>query len=236
LGDFVIAAPQVAVRLTVDNTERIVQAMLAHELDVGCVEGPVLPAELEWLHWRDDALLVCAPPSHPLALLQRPLRAEDFAGMAWVIREAGSATRGQTEQVLARLPPPGRRLELSQTEAIKQAVIAGLGVALLPAVAVQDALATQRLCALPVPFLAPLLARQLSLLLHRGGYRAGLLEAFLRATIHGSPPPPPEPPCSPVPTRLPHSIPNWPRPSPKKPAGRKTTSSSSRRKTTPARA
>lgn len=182
LGDFVRAEPQVAVRLRVGNTETIAMALLAHDLDVACVEGPVLDPELEVLPWREDALVVCAPPGHPLAR-RRTLAAGDFAGAAWVIREPGSATRAQTEQVLARLPATGRRLELSQVEAIKQAVAAGLGIALLPEVAVRDAVDNGRLRALRTPFLKPLLQRRLSLLLHRRRYRGALLEAFLRATI-----------------------------------------------------
>lgn len=182
LGDFVRAEPQVAVRLRVGNTEAIASALLAHDLDVACVEGPVLDPELEVLPWREDALVVCAPPGHPLAR-RRTLAAADFAGAAWVIREPGSATRAQTEQVLARLPATGRRLELSQVEAIKQAVAAGLGIALLPEVAVRDAVDAGRLRALRTPFLKPLLQRRLSLLLHRRRYRGALLEAFLRATI-----------------------------------------------------
>jgi DNA-binding transcriptional LysR family regulator len=186
LGDFVRAHPQVAVRLRVDNTETIASALLAHDLDVACVEGPVLHQELEVLPWRDDALVACAPPGHPLAR-RRTLSAADFAGAAWVIREPGSATRAQTEQVLARLPPPGGRLELSQVEAIKQAVAAGLGLGLLPEVAVRDAVAAGRLRVLRTPFLRPFLQRRLSLLLHRRRYRGALLEAFLRATIARSP-------------------------------------------------
>lgn len=182
LGDFVRAEPQVAVRLRVDNTGAIAAALLAHDLDVACVEGPVLDPELDVLPWREDALVVCAPPGHPLARRRR-LAAGDFAGAAWVIREPGSATRAQTEQVLARLPATGRRLELSQVEAIKQAVAAGLGIALLPEVAVRDAVDAGRLRALRTPFLKPLLQRRLSLLLHRRRYRGALLEAFLRATI-----------------------------------------------------
>ncbi len=182
LGDFVRAEPQVAVRLRVDNTGAIAAALLAHDLDAACVEGPVLDPELEVLPWREDALVVCAPPGHPLARRRR-LAAADFAGAAWVIREPGSATRAQTEQVLARLPASGRRLELSQVEAIKQAVAAGLGIALLPEVAVRDAVDAGRLRALRTPFLKPLLQRRLSLLLHRRRYRGALLEAFLRATI-----------------------------------------------------
>lgn len=182
LGEFVRAAPQVAIRLRVGNTDDIARALLEHEIDVACVEGMALPPGLDCLPWRDDALLVCVPPGHPLAR-RRSLKAADFADASWVIREPGSATRLLTEQVLGRLPPPRARLELSQTEAIKQAVAAGLGIALLPKVAVHDALGAGRLCALKTPFLQPFLQRRLSLLLPRGGYRGGLLEAFLRATI-----------------------------------------------------
>lgn len=186
LGDFVRAQPLVAVRLRVDNTETIAAALLAHDLDVACVEGPVLHPELEVLPWRDDALVACAPPGHALAR-RRTLSAADFAGATWILREPGSATRAQTEQVLARLPAAGGRLELAQVEAIKQAVAAGLGIALLPEIAVRDAVGAGRLRVLRTPFLKPLLQRRLSLLLHRRRYRGALLEAFLRATIHRSP-------------------------------------------------
>lgn len=178
LGDFVRAHPQVAVRLRVANTDAITAAMLDHSLDVGCVEGPVAHPLLEVRPWRDDALLVCAPPDHPLAR-KRGLKPADFAGARWVLREPGSATRATSERILAQLPPGETVLELDQIEAIKQAVAAGLGIACLPEVAVADALATGRLKALKTPFLD--LRRKLSLLLHREKYRGAVLEAFLRA-------------------------------------------------------
>lgn len=178
LGDFVRAHPQVAVRLRVANTDAITAAMLDHSLDVGCVEGPVMHPLLEVRPWRDDALLVCAPPDHPLAC-KRGLKPADFAGARWVLREPGSATRATSERILAQLPPGETVLELDQIEAIKQAVAAGLGIACLPEVAVADALATGRLKALKTPFLD--LRRKLSLLLHREKYRGAVLEAFLRA-------------------------------------------------------
>ncbi|MBN8716018.1 MAG: LysR family transcriptional regulator [Stenotrophomonas sp.] len=225
LGDFVRAHPQVTVRLRVGNTDGIARALAAHALDVACVEGPVLHPELEVLHWRDDALRVVAPAAHPLAARRR-LTAADFADVDWVVREAGSATRALTERLLERLPPPRRQLELAQTEAIKQAVVAGLGIALLPEVAIREALADGRLRALPVPFLQPRLQRRLTLLLARGRYRGGALAAFLRATIGQFPTPSPEiPECSPAPTRLPPSTPSSPRRSPRKTGARKTTSS-----------
>lgn len=176
LGGFVTAHPQVSMKLHVDNSAAIVAGVLDYSLDVGCIEGPAAHPELELLRWRDDQLCICAPTSHPLAQRKR-LRAEDFAGARWILREAGSATRGQTERVLAALPPGDTVLELDQSEAIKQAVIAGLGLALLPWVAVANAQAAGRLAALRTPFLN--LTRQLSLVLHRRRYRSALLQQFL---------------------------------------------------------
>lgn len=176
LGGFVRAHPQVAVRLRVANTDAIAHALLEHTLDIGCVEGPVTHPALELRTWRDDDLVVCAPPDHPLARKRR-LRPDDFAGARWVLREPGSATRVTSERALALLPPGETVLELDQTEAIKQAVVAGLGIACLPQVAIVDAVATGRLNVLRTPFLD--LRRKLSLLLHKGKYRGALLESFL---------------------------------------------------------
>jgi DNA-binding transcriptional LysR family regulator len=176
LGTFVRAHPQVAIRLSVANTRAIAENVLDHTLDIGCVEGPVAHPLLEVRPWREDLLVVCASPDHPLAR-RRILKADDFSGVRWVLREPGSATRVSTEGALARLPPGVIALELDQTEAIKQVVTAGLGIACLPQVSVTDALATGRLKALKTPFLD--LRRTLSLLLHRQKYRGALLDAFL---------------------------------------------------------
>jgi DNA-binding transcriptional LysR family regulator len=178
LGDFVRAHPQVAIRLRVANTGDIAAAMLDHSLDVGCVEGPVTHPLLEVRPWRDDALVVCASPDHSLSR-KRGLKSEDFAGERWVLREPGSATRATSERALAQLPPGETVMELDQIEAIKQAVVAGLGIACLPEVAVTDAVATGRLVALKTPFLD--LRRKLSILLHREKYRGAALDAFLQS-------------------------------------------------------
>jgi DNA-binding transcriptional LysR family regulator len=155
--------------------------MLEHSLDLGCVEGPVTHPLLEARPWRDDALLVCAAPGHPLAGKNR-LEPGDFSGARWIMREPGSATRADSERALAQLPPGKTVLELDQTEAIKQAVVAGLGIALLPEVAIRNELQAGQLRALHTPFLRPFLQRKLWLLLHRDRYRGALLETFLRAT------------------------------------------------------
>lgn len=185
LGEFVRAHARVALRLRVENTREIVSAVRAHELDVGCVEGPVAHADVEVRPWRHDAVVVCAPPDHPLARRRR-LRAGDFAEARWILREQGSATRSLSERALAVLPAGETVLELGQIEAIKQAVIAGLGIACLPAVAVGDAAQAGRLKVLKTPFLD--LERRLSLVLSRDKYRGALVQAFLAAVESARPP------------------------------------------------
>ncbi len=176
LGPFAAEHPGVSLRLGVANTARIAQGVLDHDFDVGCVEGPVTHPALEVRPWREDRLVVCARPEHALARKKR-LRRDDFAGQRWVLRERGSATRALSERALAELPEGTTVLELDQSESIKQAVIAGLGIACLPEVAVGDAVQTGRLAILPTPFLD--LRRTLSVLLHRQRYRGAVLEAFL---------------------------------------------------------
>lgn len=180
LGPIVSRHPQVSLHVTVDNTHVITRMMLAREIDLACVEGPVNHAALETRPWRRDRLVVCSALDHPLA--QRThLTARDFAGAHWILREPGSATRQQTEQALSALPPGRILLELGQIEAIKQAVIAGLGIACLPLAATRDAVQARRLRILDTPFLP--LDRRLSLVLHRGRYRGALIEAFLETLV-----------------------------------------------------
>lgn len=178
LGPFMRAHPEVSLHVTVENTSAIVAGLLEHRLDAGCVEGPVNHPQLDVIPWRSDALLICAAPDHPLARA-KSLQPKDFAKANWLLREKGSAMRTQTEQILTGLPIGRIVLELGQVEAIKQAVIAGLGIACLPESAVQDAVGNGRLAILHTPFLA--LHRRLSLVVHTARYRGSLMNAFMRS-------------------------------------------------------
>lgn len=183
LGAFMRAQPEVALSVRVANTSVISERLLSHEIDLACVEGPVHHPQLQSLPWREDALTVCAAPEHPLAR-KRKLTAADFADALWILREPGSATRNLSEQVLMALPQGRVLLELGQIEGIKQAVMAGLGIACLPRAATLDAVATGRLCILPTPFLA--LSRRLSVILPRAAFQGRLVDAFVESLFPAS--------------------------------------------------
>lgn len=184
LGPFSASQPNVSLQVSVENTATIAAGLLAHRLDVGCIEGPINHPQLESFPWRDDALVVCASPSHTLAQ-KKPLKTHHFQDVRWILREPGSAMRTQTEQALSALPQGQIVLELGQVEAIKQAVIAGMGIACLPESAVADSVAVGRLCILDTPFLN--LHRRLSVVLHKSRYRGALIEGFLRSLLTSPP-------------------------------------------------
>ncbi len=177
LGRFVAAQPQVRVGLRVANSEQILAGVLDCSLDAGCIESDLQHADIERVAWREDELRICVRADHALAGRRR-LRAADLNGQRWIVRESGSGTRSLLERATRdTLGPIDVALELGQSEAIKQAVIAGLGIACLPQAAIADALAARRIAVLRTPFLD--LRRTLWLLLRRGRWRGATLRAFV---------------------------------------------------------
>lgn len=128
--------PGLRVEVWAGNSQGVLARLEAGEAELGLVEGPLdrLPMglEAEVLAW--DRLRLVTPPGHPLA--GHRVGAEALRGLGVVWREAGSGTRQVAEKALAGL---GLRttLELPGSEAVKQAVRQGLGVAFLSEYAVE---------------------------------------------------------------------------------------------------
>jgi DNA-binding transcriptional LysR family regulator len=150
LARFRDAHPGVALRVSSANTRAIGRALLERRLDVALVEGPVAHPRIDVVPWRDDELVVITPPAHRLAA-RRSIRLVDLAEEPFIVREPGSGTRNVAERALAaeRIEPPVV-MQLASTEAIKQAVAAGLGLAILSRFAVADQVALGRIAAVRV--------------------------------------------------------------------------------------
>lgn len=100
-------------------------------------QSPPLP-NLDRVPYAEAPLRVVASPQHPLA--QQPsLTLADLATANWILREPESATRQRLEHSFQAQGLTLRsNLEFSCNEAIKASVKAGLGLALLPAFAVDN--------------------------------------------------------------------------------------------------
>ena len=138
--------PEVTVALDVGNSEHVSTAVADGRAELGFVEGPAPPAGLRHRAVGHDRLVVVVAPDHPWARRRRPLTARELAETPLVSRERGSGTRDTLEAVLARRGPvPVPAAELASTTAIKAAVAAGAGPAVLSALAVAGELAADRL-------------------------------------------------------------------------------------------
>ncbi|MGA9669046.1 MAG: LysR family transcriptional regulator [Terracidiphilus sp.] len=85
---------------------------------------------------RTERIFLLAHPSHPLAL-HRTVRAADLAGQTLLLTEGGCGYRLKLDRQMAlQNIRPGNVTEFSSVEAIKQCVLAGMGLGLLPAIVV----------------------------------------------------------------------------------------------------
>jgi len=131
--------PTIGLTLEVANTAEIARQVANFELDVGLVEGEVDHPDLETTRWRDDQLVVFCGARHPLAR-KRALTDADLLAASWIVRERGSGTRQAFDRAMRGLLPQLKvALTLGQTEAIKRAVEAGLGLGCLSRIALEDA-------------------------------------------------------------------------------------------------
>lgn len=177
IGDFRRRRPRPTVLMEVMNTRAVEERVRARAIDVGVVGGRFSAAELVAEPWWTDELVLIVPPRHPLAGRRQVMPAE-LAGETLLEREAGSATRATYEGTFLRagiaLP---RSMPLGEAEAIKRAVAAGIGIALVSRFAVADELRAGKLKSLRLEGMK--LTRELLLLYPPGPPRSATVAQFL---------------------------------------------------------
>lgn len=150
IARFAKAHPGIQIRVQSSNTQGVAQRLIDCEVDVALVEGPVEDERLESRPWREEAMLIVAPPGSPLA--SRRFSAKTLAGANWIMREPGSGSREVVERTLGELDVRiERSLEVGSNEAILQSVAAGLGLGMVPQITAADLLALGRVTEIVTP-------------------------------------------------------------------------------------
>jgi len=150
LAEFMKLHPDIKIQLQVGNREVTLQKLEDMELDFAITGFPPDHFEIKKEFISKHPQIIIAPPDHPLAgrsgLPLSALKEETF-----LLREPGSGTRSVTDKLLAKsknLPRYG--LEFGSNETIKQAVMAGMGIAVISAHTVAAELQEGRLVSLDV--------------------------------------------------------------------------------------
>jgi len=190
LGVFRQRHPGIDVTMHLGNSKQVESRVRAGEFDLGLVGGHgTSPAEECLAASMADELVLVVGPRHAWAQ-RRDIRPDELAAQPLLLREPGSATRQVTERALAGAGVSYRAgMVLPHTEAIKQGVLAGLGVAFLSVYAIQGELATGRLRALRVRGLR--IVRHFHLIHHERRRLSAAARAFmelLAATVPGRTP------------------------------------------------
>jgi DNA-binding transcriptional LysR family regulator len=150
LGAFARAHPAVEIRLEVGNRAAILAALEANTLDLALTGWPPGKLAVQKAAIGDHPHIIIARPDH-LHAKHRQLAAAALAHETFLVREPGSGTRLLMERLFADARvTPRIGMEMGSNETIKQAVIAGLGIAFISAHTVAVELADGRLVALDV--------------------------------------------------------------------------------------
>jgi DNA-binding transcriptional LysR family regulator len=147
-------APEVI--MTATNSDHAIAAVRDGDADLGFIETPHVPSGLRSRVVGRDELVVIVPPNHKWARRARSLSASELSETPLVTREAGSGTRDSLTAALRqklgdsiKQAPPV--LELSSAAAVRAAVLAGAGPAVMSRLAVVDDVAAGRLRTVAVP-------------------------------------------------------------------------------------
>jgi aminoethylphosphonate catabolism LysR family transcriptional regulator len=174
---FSLQFPRVQLSIESGNSQQMVQALSAFQVDLATSSTPETDPRLVRLELGQDPLALVVHRNHKLAR-QPQVEVAALGQETLILREPGSVTRRLTEQLLADAGVvPARVLEIASREGIREAVIRAMGVS---AFARHEATAHPELVVLPFAGPVPHLPEYLYCLHSRS--QAPLIAAFLAAS------------------------------------------------------
>jgi LysR family transcriptional regulator, hydrogen peroxide-inducible genes activator len=167
--------PNLELLLVEEKTEVVHQRLRAGTLDVGVLARPVHDDQLHEEVLFDEEFVLAVPSDHPLAASGAPVDLSVLATENVLLLEEGHCLRDQALAVCQLAGAEERSgFRATSLETLRQMVAAGVGVTLLPALAVQHPVATSDDIAL-LHFAGPVPRRQISMFWRR----TSVLGAFL---------------------------------------------------------
>jgi DNA-binding transcriptional LysR family regulator len=154
MSAFIKDHSDIRISIKTEDSEEVLNMVLDREVEIGCIGKKPLNRKLIAESVWDDRLILVVPKLHPW-IQKGSIDISELMQEPFVLREKGSATRDvfetylkETKSIsLSQLNICG---ELGSSEAIKEAVIAGLGVSVISIHAVSLELASRLLFEIPI--------------------------------------------------------------------------------------
>jgi DNA-binding transcriptional LysR family regulator len=174
------AHPDVTMTLHVIDSREIVRGVIEGIYEVGMVGARFEEGRVHYKPFTHDELVLAVPAGHPWAG-RATVRLSELAGQSFIMRERGSGTRKVMERALGDhdVDPGSLRvvLEVTGNEAVRQALRAGAGIAVISRRAIEDDIRCKTVTALRIHGVK--LLRDFFLVTHRNQSRSPLGNAFL---------------------------------------------------------
>ena len=140
----------VTVSLAVSNRETVLKQLSDNLIDLAIMGQPPENLDIDSESFMANPLVVIAPPDHPLCQ-EHNIPVQRLAKEIFLVRESGSGTRSAMERFFAEHQIKiNKGMETDTTEAIKQAVQAGMGLGIMSQHTAELELETKRLKVLDV--------------------------------------------------------------------------------------
>jgi DNA-binding transcriptional LysR family regulator len=147
---FMNSHPKIELQVKLTDNDDVIQQLTNNELDIALTIGnPLVHPSIISLLKKPEKILVLSDQTHPLAS-KKALGINDFANQSFILTGSGCNYRSAFEYDLRSNGVPYKiALESGSVQAIKEMAISGLGLCVLPHLAVQKELSTNLLKALP---------------------------------------------------------------------------------------
>jgi DNA-binding transcriptional LysR family regulator len=178
MQQFASLYPAARVQLECLHPHKVVEAVLSDEADVGVMSYPPADRALSVIPLRSEPMAFVCHPGHRLAR-RRSVTPEDLSGQPFVAFDAELTIRKAIDRALRQ-----RNVKLNivmafdNIETIKQAIMIGAGVSLLPRHTVQKEVGIRTLAV--VPFALPDLVRPVGIIHRRQKALAPAVSRFIR--------------------------------------------------------
>ena len=152
VADLKRSHPNIDIHLNIGNRDQTIASLRNNALDLVIMGRPASAPATHEIVLGDHPHVIILPPGHILADRDN-ITPEEIVSHPIIRRETGSGTRILTTRYLDRIAPgiPYTSMDVDSNETIKQAVIAGLGIALISAHTVTEELKSGRLVILRRP-------------------------------------------------------------------------------------
>lgn len=153
LGEFQQRYPQIQISLKVTNRDEVLDHLKNNEYDLAILTQIPDVQSIDVIPFLDNPLVICSAPTHPLAN-ESNISIQQLKNEPIIYREPGSGTRMVLERYLAENSIAVKpTMELGTNEAVKQAIMGGIGISLISKLSLENELKLNKISILDIEHL-----------------------------------------------------------------------------------